>query len=53
MYILTFLVCSFIELTKLLLELDGVEYFLSEKLNQDPLEECFGHQRMKGESNSR
>ena len=31
-----------------LLSIDGVEYILSEKFNQDPLEEYFGKQRARG-----
>ena len=30
---------------------DGVDYVLSDKLNQDPLEEHFGKQRVRGGSN--
>ena len=41
---------SFVELVKLL-TLDGVSYFLSDKLNQDPLEEHFGRQRACGGAN--
>ena len=40
---------SFVELAKLLLS-SGVKYFLSEKLNQDPLEEYFSKQRAAGGS---
>lgn len=36
------------ELVPQILSIDGVEYFLSDKLNQDPLEEHFGKQRMRG-----
>ena len=36
------------ELWKTLLEIDGVMYILSDKFNQDPLEEHCGRQRMKG-----
>ena len=39
---------SFVELTQYLLGLPGVNYFLSEKLCQDPLESFFGKQRMRG-----
>ena len=42
------IVHSFVSLAKLLLMIDGVNYFLSDKLNQDPLEEHFGKQRMRG-----
>lgn len=38
---------SFIELVPLLLKMNGVDYFLSEKLNQDPVEEHFGKHRSK------
>ena len=34
-----------------LLELDGVEYFLSDKLNQDPVEEHFAKHRASGVEN--
>ena len=46
-----FLVRSFIELTKLLLDEEVFECFLSDKLNQDPLEKHFGRHRMKGGAN--
>lgn len=36
------------ELTEYLLKQPGVQYFLSEKLTQDPLEAFFGHQRASG-----
>ena len=39
---------SFVELVPLLLRLDGVQYFFSDRLNQDPVEEHFGRQRMRG-----
>ena len=39
------------ELVKKFLTLDGVSYFLSNKLNQDPLEEHFGRQRACGGAN--
>ena len=32
----------------MLLRLDGVQYFLSDRLNQDPVEEHFGKQRASG-----
>lgn len=38
---------SFVELATILLKMEGVEYVLSEKLNQDPLEEHFGKHRSK------
>ena len=28
--------------------MDGAKFFLSDKINQDPLEEHFGHIRMRG-----
>jgi len=42
-----YLVRSFVELVPALLQLDGVEYFLSDKLNQDPVEEHFSKQRSR------
>ncbi|XP_071855160.1 uncharacterized protein [Apostichopus japonicus] len=39
---------SFTEITKLLLAMDGVNFFLSDKLNQDPVEEFFSKQRSAG-----
>nr|XP_054762951.1 uncharacterized protein LOC129269470 [Lytechinus pictus] len=45
---LTMTVKSFTALAKELLNEEGVEYFLSEKLSQDPLEEHFGKQRGMG-----
>ena len=41
-------VTSFVELTKYVYSLDGVKLFLSEWLNQDPLESFFGKQRQRG-----
>ena len=41
-------VTSFVMLTEELLGEEGVEYFLSAKLNQDPLEEYFSKQRGMG-----
>ena len=43
-----FAVHLFVELVKKLLTLDGVSYFLSDNLNQDPLEEHFGRQHICG-----
>ena len=40
-----FVVNTFIELAKLLLQEDDVRYLISEKLSQDPLEEHFARQR--------
>ena len=42
-----FSVKSFCELGPLLLRMDGVDFFLSEKLSQDPLEEYFSKQRAR------
>ncbi len=39
---------SFVELGKSLLQLEGVEYLLSEKFSQDPLEQYFSKQRGAG-----
>ena len=38
----------FMELVRKLLTLEGVSYFLSDKLNKDLLEEHFGRQRVCG-----
>ena len=38
----------FVELVKKFLTLYGVSFFLSDKLNHDPLEEHFGRQRICG-----
>lgn len=48
LYCLIFSVRSFVELVPLLLEQPGVVFFLSDKLNQDPIEEHFSKQRMRG-----
>ena len=42
---------QFHDLAKQLLSEDGVDYVLSDKFNQDPLEEHFGKQRSRGGSN--
>jgi len=42
---------SFVELVPQLLSLEGVDYILSDKFNQDPLEEHFGKQRSRGIEN--
>lgn len=42
---------SFVELAKEMIQLPGVKYFLSEKLNQDPLEEHFSKHRAAGGHN--
>ncbi|KAJ8023362.1 Transposable element P transposase [Holothuria leucospilota] len=39
---------SFTEMAKYLLSMDGVEFILSDKLNQDPIEEFFSKQRGAG-----
>ena len=39
---------SFVEMTQYLLSVPGVEYILSEKLCQDPVESFFGKQRAAG-----
>ena len=46
-----FSVHAFHDLAKQLLFVDGVDYVLSDKCNQDPLEEHFGKQRARGGSN--
>lgn len=45
-----FTVQSFIELGPQLLQLEGVEYLLSEVFSQDPLERYFSRQRHRGGS---
>lgn len=40
------------ELVPQLLRLEGVQYFLSDRLNQDPVEEHFGKQRSHGGGNT-
>lgn len=44
-------VLSFVEVTTLLLAVPGVQFLLSEKFCQDPLEAFFGKQRYKGGRN--
>ena len=46
-----FSVYAFHDLAKQLLSEDGVDYVLSDKSNQDPLEEHFGKQRARGDLN--
>ena len=41
-------VLSFIEMGQKLLQVADVQYLLSERFSQDPLEEYFGHQRGRG-----
>ena len=49
LYLLYIIVKSFVELTRILLTVPGVEYLLSEKFCQDPLESFFGHQRARAQ----
>ena len=42
---------SFVEMVPKLLKIDGVKYILSDKLNQDSLEEHFYRQRSRGGAN--
>ena len=46
-----FSVHAFHDLAKQLLFVDDVDYVLSDKFNQDPLEEHLGKQRARGGSN--
>ena len=46
-----FSVHAFHDFAKQLLFVDGVDYVLSDKFNQDPLEENFGKQKARGGSN--
>lgn len=46
-----FLVHSFLELVPKLLQMGPNVYFLSDKINQDPIEEHFGRVRMRGGCN--
>ena len=43
---------SFLELVPIILKLTGVTFFLSDKLNQDPLENFFGCVRQRGGVNT-
>ena len=43
-----FLVKSFIELVRFVFTIPGVSLFLSNRLNQDPIEKFFGQQRQRG-----
>ena len=47
----TYTVLSFVEVTTLLFAVPGVQFLLSEKFCQDPLEAFFGKQRYKGGRN--
>ena len=49
--VIIIIVHSFVELTQDLLSVPGVEYVLSERLCQDPLESFFGKQRAAGGRN--
>ena len=49
--IITFVVWSFVELVPFILKIPGVNFFLSERLSQDPLEKFFGCQRQRGHTN--
>lgn len=48
---MSYIVNSFLELTKYILSIPGVKVFLSERLSQDPLEKFFSCQRQRGKSN--
>ena len=50
-FILLLVVHSFVEMVPKLLAIPGVRCVLSDKLNQDPLEEHFGRQRSRGGAN--
>ena len=50
-YLFHISVYSFVELAPILLSMDGVGYFLSEKLSQDYLEEYFSKHRGRGGCN--
>ena len=47
-HIASFLVHSLNEVTKFLLSKDRIEFVLTERFNQDPLEIFFGQQRSRG-----
>ena len=47
-YFIIFSVKSFVHVTQELLEEEGVQYVLSAKFNQDPLEQYFSKQRSLG-----
>ena len=51
MTLFLYIVHAFVELTQDLLTVPGVEYVLSERLCQDPLEAFFGKQRAAGGRN--
>ena len=39
---------SFVELVQFILKVPGAQFFLSERISQDPLENFFGVQRQRG-----
>ena len=47
-YLVLFLVNSFVNLAKMLLQEEGAKFLLSEKFSQDPLEEHFSRHRRMG-----
>ena len=51
-YVNIYAVNSFLELVPTILDIPGVKFFLSDKLNQDPLENFFGCIRQNGRVNS-
>ncbi len=50
-FIMLYIVNSFVEMTRYLLSLNPSSYLLSEKISQDPLEHYFGKQRACGGRN--
>ena len=52
MFFLMYIVASFLELGPILLAEKGVQFFLTERLSQDPLESYFGEQRSRGHRNT-
>ena len=44
-------VTSFVELVPVLFQISGVKVFLSDRVNQDPLEKHFGRLRQQGRAN--
>lgn len=51
MFFYTTAVKSFVELIPVLFKLPGVKVFLSDRINQDPLEKYFGRLRQQGRAN--
>jgi hypothetical protein len=45
------IVNAFMELVEAIFQMDGVKFFLSERISQDPLERFFGVQRQRGRVN--